>query len=275
MAGSAFVCGGVAGAAGILATQPLDTLRIRMQTKSGGANASSLLREAGMRGLYAGIGAPLATAGARSACIFLGYDAALKSIGGQSPLDHALAGAIGALAAVPITNPTEIVKCHAQLVGATAPRGSGLATEWNLLRNLLRQGGPQSLLVGLPLTAVRDMTYRSTHFALYELMAQTLEGKSRKQSGGPRPWHICLTCGCIAGVVAWLPVYPIDVVKTHWQTGRRFGATTLSGMLQRGLQAEGPGWLTKGAAPTLMRGGSMNAVIFCVYESLQRRWCGK
>ena len=66
--------GGVAGAVGILATQPLDTIRIRLQNPgfgySGMADAlRTTVRNEGMRGLYKGVGSPLATVGVRESII--------------------------------------------------------------------------------------------------------------------------------------------------------------------------------------------------------------
>mmetsp|Transcript_19451 Transcript_19451/g.35261 ORF Transcript_19451/g.35261 Transcript_19451/m.35261 type:complete len:279 (+) Transcript_19451:66-902(+) len=274
MTGSSFVCGGLAGAVGVLACQPLDTIRIKMQTGSaGGTQMLSLLRADGLRGLYAGVGAPIVASCARCALIFQGYDGALqqlRQLGVLGPTAHALAGAAGAFMALPITNPTELVKCNVQ-VGVAGRRGHGLAAEWHHLVRLLQNGGPQSLLVGLPLTALRDMMFRSAYFATAECVAEALPGGGASVCG-PRPWHVCLASGCFAGVVAWLPVYPIDVLKTHWQTGRRFGATTFCGMVYRGLQVEGLGWLARGFVPTLLRGGMLNAVTFSVYEFLQTTW---
>mmetsp|Transcript_49178 Transcript_49178/g.115015 ORF Transcript_49178/g.115015 Transcript_49178/m.115015 type:complete len:279 (-) Transcript_49178:23-859(-) len=274
MTGNSFVCGGLAGAVGVLACQPLDTIRIQMQTgTAGGTRMLSMLRGADMKGLYAGVGAPIVVSGARCALIFQGYDGALQQLRHQGmlgPTAHALAGAAGAFMALPISNPTEIVKCNVQ-AGMAEKRSHGLAAEWHQLLSLLRSAGPQGLLVGLPLTALRDMLFRSAYFATAEYVAQALPGGGTTVSGR-RPYHVCLASGFFAGVVAWLPVYPIDVLKTHWQIGRRFGATTFFGMLQRGLQVEGPGWLARGFGPTLLRGGMLNAVTFSVYEFLQTAW---
>ena len=62
--------GGVAGAVGILTTQPLDTIRIRLQNPAFGYNGMAdalrtTVRNEGMRGLYKGVGSPLATVGVR------------------------------------------------------------------------------------------------------------------------------------------------------------------------------------------------------------------
>lgn len=55
------VAGGIAGAAGIVATQPLDTIRIRLQSAADGSYtgirhcATSTMRQEGLRGLYKGV----------------------------------------------------------------------------------------------------------------------------------------------------------------------------------------------------------------------------
>jgi len=228
----------------------------------------AVMRSEGPQGLYKGALAPIAAAGPRSACIFAGYDLALRLRGGSAVSDHALAGAAGGVFAVPITNPMELIKCRAQ-VTAGGSATSTLAVELRICTRLLQREGVGGLACGLPLTLARDAVYRGVYFATYEVVARAMHG-SRGAGRSARPMHVSLLAGGMAGVVAWFPVYPVDVLKTHWQTGRRFNSTTILGMLGNGLAAEGPRWLTRGLAPTLIRTWPLNAIVCTMYETLQK-----
>jgi len=287
----AFWCGGVAGAAGSIATQPLDTVRIKMQTGAGEAAQASIrssssssspfsltashfrtvLRHEGIAGLYKGVMAPAFAAGPRSACIFLGYDMALRHFDGGRIRDHALAGVIGGLFAAPVTTPMELVKCRVQVSKIRAAGSSAFSMEYQVVQQLWLREGFRGLACGMPLTACRDALFRGCYFATFEVMARAMARAEGRDADAPRPWHVSVGAGAMAGVLAWLPVYPLDVVKTHWQTGNRFNATTLHGLVLRGVAKEGLHWLTRGLGPTLMRAAPLNAIVFTVYESLRTR----
>eukprot|EP00928_Gymnodinium_smaydae_P038384 TRINITY_DN26494_c0_g1_i1.p1 TRINITY_DN26494_c0_g1~~TRINITY_DN26494_c0_g1_i1.p1 ORF type:complete len:294 (+),score=47.06 TRINITY_DN26494_c0_g1_i1:55-936(+) len=283
----AFVCGGAAGAFGSLLTQPLDTIRIRMQTQATAVPSSSIsaaaptssisgsstvswlsavLRSEGLRGLYRGATAPVIAAGPRSACIFAGYDLALRCRGGTRLSDHFLAGVAGGLVATPVTTPLELVKCKAQAQRGSSA-GSVLAMEAKIMHKLWQREGILGLACGLRLTAARDAVFRGFYFATYEGTCRSLV--SDPVQLGARPLPVTLLAGSLAGLVAWLPVYPVDVLKTHWQTGRRFDATDSVGLLRRGLAVEGPAWLSRGLAPTLLRSFPLNAIVCTTYEALR------
>lgn len=287
----AFWCGGAAGAVGSLVTQPLDTIRIKMQTMVLGAGRApavavrtaalppciaetlaclcTIVRNEGAHGLYRGVVSPVAAAGPRSACIFAGYDLALRLRGGSGLADHALAGVAGGAVAAPLTNAAELVKCRAQV--AASGSKSVARAEMQICLSLFKHEGIRGLTCGLPLTLARDACFRGLYFLTYEGTARALSGGRAGPAGGggARPFHASLIAGGLAGVAAWLPVYPLDVLKTHWQTGRRFGATTVEGLLRRGLESEGPQWLLRGLAPTLLRTWPLNAIVCAMYETLQ------
>mmetsp|Transcript_88852 Transcript_88852/g.229189 ORF Transcript_88852/g.229189 Transcript_88852/m.229189 type:complete len:215 (+) Transcript_88852:15-659(+) len=212
--------------------------------------------------------APAAAAGPRSACIFAGYDMSLRRLDGGRIRDHALAGVIGGLAAAPVTAPMELVKCRVQVSGTG---GSSLTKEWQVCSNVWQREGFRGLACGMPLTACRDALHRGSYFATFELTARAMARHEGREASAARPFHVSMLAGSLAGIVAWLPVYPLDVIKTHWQTGRRFNADSLVGMLRSGLAAEGGWWLTRGLGATLLRAGPLNAIVFTVYEHLRTR----
>jgi len=280
--GHAFVCGGMAGTAGIVVSQPLDVVRIRLQTSLRHAQIGSegqrcshgviscvtgILRTEGVRGLYKGIAAPVATSGMRTAIVFLSYDVALKSMGTSSssarPRQLALAGLCSALVAAPLTTVSEHIKIRAQ-TSRPINTASVVGLEWDIFKNIWRREGLRGLACGAQLTAMREGAYRSIYFSSYEVLARMMAG-DREQ----RPAWVSLWAGGLAGMAPWAITYPIDVLKTHWQSERRFGATTIFSMLRNGLALEGPGWLGRGLSPTLMRAVIMNAAVWSIYEQLR------
>mmetsp|Transcript_141426 Transcript_141426/g.257051 ORF Transcript_141426/g.257051 Transcript_141426/m.257051 type:complete len:280 (-) Transcript_141426:130-969(-) len=277
MALDAFSCGGAAGSLAVLVSQPFDVLRIRMQTtsrqlvscwsrsSSSGVLSCALavLQNEGTRGLYRGVASPVVMAGTRNACILFGYDSSLKILGKTNLSSHALAGIAGGLLAVPVTTSSELVKVRAQVRPAVSP---GLAaTEFKILREICKQDGLRGFTCGANLTLARDCIYRGIYFPLYESLVRAWMGTST----GKRPAHVSLIAGGLAGMVPWTITYPIDVLKTHWQSGKRYGANTMMGMLRCGLQVEGPQWFCRGLAPTLLRACVMNATAWTTYEQLR------
>jgi hypothetical protein len=119
--------GGVAGGVGIIATQPMDTIRVRLQSQnkvrySGIMDATmSALRAEGVSGLYKGIAAPVLTVGLMNAVLFFSYESAvslIKQTAGVQDLSLAqifLAGSMSGFASAFVTAPTELVKCIAQM----------------------------------------------------------------------------------------------------------------------------------------------------------------
>lgn len=278
MALDAFSCGGAAGSLAVLVSQPFDVVRIRMQTTSRQlvtcfsqssssigvvSCALALLRNEGTRGFYRGVASPVVMAGTRNACILFGYDSSLKKLGATNLSSHALAGIAGGLLAVPITTSSELVKVRAQVRPAISRGLAGLEVE--VVREISKRDGLRGFTCGASLTAARDGMYRSIYFPLYESLVRAWMGKTT----GKRPAHVSLIAGGLAGMVPWTITYPIDVLKTHWQSGKRYGASTILGMLRCGLQIEGPQWLCRGLAPTLLRACVMNATAWTTYEQLR------
>lgn len=275
MAFDALSCGGVAGSVAVLVSQPFDVLRIRMQTTSRQlvscvstgdglfSCAVGMLRREGTRGFYRGVASPVVMAGTRNACILFGYESSLKMLGSTNLRDHALAGVAGGLIAVPITTASELVKVRAQVKPSV---GGGLAAmELKIVRDIFKKDGLRGLMCGVKLTAARDSIFRSIYFPCYEGLARMWVGDSTAK----RPAHVSLIAGAFAGMLPWTVIYPIDVLKTHWQSGQRWGASTVTEMLRCGLQVEGVHWLFRGLGPTLIRACLMNATAWTTYEQLR------
>ncbi|KAK4136153.1 mitochondrial carrier [Trichocladium antarcticum] len=153
-----------------------------------------------------------------------------------------LAGAAGGLATWAVSTPTELVKCRAQLqlapppppsavavaAGAAPPSSSSSSSSWGIAKHVLRSEGVRGLYFGGGVTAVRDSVGYGFYFWGYELAtrwwlqaaAAAAAGRAPEKDGGVMGSDAArvLVCGGLAGVLTWLSIFPLDVVKTRVQT---------------------------------------------------------
>jgi solute carrier family 25 (mitochondrial carnitine/acylcarnitine transporter), member 20/29 len=108
---------------------------------------------------------------------------------------------------------------------------------------------------------LREFPSFAAYFGVYEALKRWLS-----PSGNPSPQHLLLVGGC-AGIAAWLPCYPQDVVKSRWQSMRDVPTTTTPWTIARDM-ARQHGWraFTRGLAPTLIRAFPANGPTFLAYE---------
>lgn len=272
--------GGVAGCAGILATQPLDTIRIRLQTCPTSLGLSRpftgildcarvTVGKEGVHGLYKGAGSQSLTIGARNALIFFSYEFVGQSLARHTaPKEHVgpstpnlsqvftagcAAGVVGSL----ITGPTELVKCIAQ----TNVQNQGrMVEEWHILRNLVQDHGlfgAQGPCRGLFTTMVRDVPSFGLYFMCYEACVRRY-GKSK---------FSCFMSGGLAGTISWAVVYPVDVIKTRWTTAKPHVYKSIGHCVKDTLAQPG-GWRTlfRGFGATMARAWPQNGVVFLTYD---------
>jgi len=140
-----------------------------------------------------------------------------------------------------------------------------LMQEWYMLKKVVKRRGLRGLFCGVRITAARDSLYRAIYFPSYEILARSIHSGSER-----RPASVTMLAGAAAGLMPWSIAYPVDVLKTHWQSGKRFGANNIFCMLRSGLASEGRFWLYRGFGATLLKGATMNAAVLSVYEQMRR-----
>ncbi|KAK9834891.1 hypothetical protein WJX81_006826 [Elliptochloris bilobata] len=272
------LAGAGAGAVGVLAGQPLDVVRVRLQqphSRMPGALASlqSLVRAEGPGALFKGSFYPLTTIALQNAVAFHAYGVACRHFAGgpdpTTPLTYPevyAAGAFAGLVQCAVSTPVDLLKIRQQLqrVAAGAP---GYVGPLRLLRDTWRCEGLAGLYRGLGVTTIRDTPSYGIYFCLYEHSKDVLEPGSR-QHGCHNPLTL-FVAGGVAGVLSWASVYPFDVVKSRMQASR-YGAV-YKGWLHcaaKTVREEGRGALFRGMAPTLGRAAVVNAALFPTYEAL-------
>ncbi|EFX05720.1 carnitine acyl carrier [Grosmannia clavigera kw1407] len=240
--------GGFGGICAVIVGHPFDLVKVRLQTAEKGVYSSavdvvrkSIARDGLRRGLYAGVSAPLLGVTPMFAVSFWGYDVGktlVRSISAANPDGSLTIGQISAagfFSAIPmtvITAPFERVKVILQVQGqqqlapGEKPRYSG---SLDVVRHLYRDGGIRSVFRGSAATLARDGPGSAAYFAAYEYIKHALTPKDPATGQPAKDGKLSLTAitvaGGGAGIAMWIPVFPVDTVKSRLQTSTEPGIT--------------------------------------------------
>ncbi|KAL8836026.1 MAG: hypothetical protein Q9176_006596 [Flavoplaca citrina] len=280
-----FGAGGVGGVCAVLVGHPFDLVKVRLQTAEKGVYSGAIdvvrktvAREGLVRGLYAGVSAPLVGVTPMFAVSFWGFDVGKSlvrtfspSTDSQTPFTIGQISAAGFFSAIPmtlITAPFERVKVLLQIQGqknlapGEKPKYSGGV---DVVRQLYKEGGIRSVFRGSAMTLARDGPGSAAYFATYEYVKRRLTPKDEAGNlSGELSLTAVMTAGGAAGVAMWIPVFPIDTVKSRLQSadGRPTIGGTISGLWRSGgLKAFFPG-----IGPAMARAVPANAATFLGVE---------
>eukprot|EP00158_Paraphelidium_tribonemae_P003908 Partr_v1_DN26462_c0_g1_i1_m23662 putative Solute carrier family 25 len=238
------ISGTFGGLCGVIATHPLDTMRVRLQTGRLFINGVSA------RGLYQGIIPPLLTVTPGAIVVFTGYDLGLKYLQrtygnermftrladdlgvDRDRVDIAgrnfIAGACAAIPALPLIVPAERIKIRMQM-------DSSVSAVSLVKEMMASHAGVTSAMNGFVMTLMRDTLGCGTWFAVYEGMKHYLRCRVADRdsyttgSGGERgnvqsislPITSIMACGASAGALSWTVTLPLDTLKSRIQYSHR------------------------------------------------------
>ena len=167
-----------------------------------------------------------------------------------------------------ITAPFERVKVLLQIQGqkqlapGEKPRYSG---GLDVVRQLFKEGGIRSVFRGANMTLARDGPGSAAYFATYEYTKRYMMPKDANGNpSGDLSLTAIITAGGAAGVAMWIPVFPIDTIKSRLQSaeGRPTVRGTVTGLYRNGgLKAFFPGM-----GPAMLRAVPANAATFLGVE---------
>lgn len=280
--------GTVGGAAQLIVGHPFDTIKVKLQSQptplpgqppkySGAMDAvKQTIAAEGPRGLYKGMGAPLATVAAFNALLFTvrgQMEALLRSEPG-APLSvnqQVVCGAGAGVAVSFLACPTELIKCRLQAQSAlsgsaTSPGGVKYGGPMDVAKHVLRsEGGMRGLYKGLFPTLAREVPGNAAMFGVYEGIKQYIAGGTDTSKLGRGSLIIA---GGLAGASFWGSVYPTDVVKSVIQVddhrNPKFSGSVDA--FKKILASEGIKGLYKGFGPAMARSVPANAACFLAYE---------
>lgn len=209
---------------------------------------------------------------------FWGYDVGQKLVtkfspntNEKTPFTIGQTSAAGFFSAIPmtlVTAPFERVKVLLQIQGqkelkpGEKPKYSGGV---DVVRQLYKEGGIRSVFRGSAMTLARDGPGSAAYFASYEYVKRKLTPKDKDGNpSGELSLKAILVAGGAAGVAMWIPVFPIDTIKTRLQSAE--GRPTIGGTI-RGLYANGGlKAFFPGMGPAMARAVPANAATFLGVE---------
>ncbi|ROV90729.1 hypothetical protein VSDG_08298 [Cytospora chrysosperma] len=196
-----------------------------------------------LRRFSAGTAAPILGYGALNALLFISYNRTEALLNQAFPTSTTtqpqgpeanttganlwttfIAGAVGGLATWAVSTPTELVKCRAQLATSgpgTSSSSSSSSSSWDIARRVWRsEGGIRGFYLGGAVTALRDSIGYGFYFWSYELTTRWAGAwQAGQRDGGVAGGEAArvLLCGGTAGIVTWVSIFPLDVIKTRVQ----------------------------------------------------------
>lgn len=235
--------GSFAGLVGYSLCHPFDTIKVRKQQQPGYSLVADL-KSNGFRSLFRGITSPLFNVVLEKSTLFVAYDW-LKHNTENSAWQNGLGA--GLLTTLTVT-PCERVKIRSQLQHLPV---------YHSFKQIIRQDGFASLYRGWSATLTREVPGYGLYFLTYE------EVKKRKPV--LNTWESFGT-GALCGMVAWIVIYPSDVVKTQMQE-HNMGLRKATSKLWR---AGGIGSFYKGLRWGLSRAVVLHGGVFLGYENIKK-----
>ncbi|KAF2147494.1 uncharacterized protein K452DRAFT_323568 [Aplosporella prunicola CBS 121167] len=282
----ALAAGGVGGVCAVVVGHPFDLVKVRLQTAEKGVYKGAMdvvrrtvAREGLARGLYAGVSAPLVGVTPMFAVSFWGYDVGKNLVRSVSPVHNdqysvAQVSAAGFFSAIPmtlITAPFERVKVLLQIQGqkTLAPgEKPKYAGGLDVVRQLYREGGVRSVFRGSAMTLARDGPGSAAYFAVYETVKRRLTPKTPDGAPGELSLTAVMAAGGAAGIAMWIPVFPVDTVKSRLQSAE--GTPSIRGVVGELYARGGFRAFFPGIGPAMARAVPANAATFLGVELAQK-----
>ncbi len=178
-----------------------------------------------------------------------------------------IAGFFSAIPMTIITAPFERVKIILQIQGqkelkpGEKPKYSGGV---DVVRQLFKEGGIKSVYRGSAMTLARDGPGSAAYFATYETIKRKLTPKDENGKPGKLSLPAVCAAGGAAGVAMWIPVFPIDTVKSRLQSAE--GNLSISATIRQLYSRGGVKAFFPGMGPAMARAVPANAATFLGVE---------
>lgn len=234
-----FVSGVVGGISGLVAGQPFDIIKCKLQaTNMTFKETYNSINKP--FGFFQGMASPMAGVAAINAILFTVYG----SLTGPSLWDVYAAGCCAGFTQSALAIPIELTKIKSQLHGNSSIYH---------FKHIFKNQGVKGLYRGSLATILRDTPSYGIYFAVYEGLC----------SDDPTSMEM-LVNGGIAGIFGWIFTYPIDVAKTVIQSSDHASFKSIW------HQKHPMKYYFRGMTPTLLRAIPTNALTFFAYSHTMR-----
>ncbi|KAI8070654.1 mitochondrial carrier domain-containing protein [Gilbertella persicaria] len=273
------VAGTVGGWSQVIVGQPLDTIKVRIQTqpsppiyKNAMDCTQQLVRQEGVKGLYRGVMPPLAGIGFCNAIMFMsnGFFRRMLQKGNETGLSIAQVGMAGSMAGSVmafLNCPIELLKVKLQtrdpkgVIGVNGKLEPPFKGVIDCGIRSIRAQGFLGIYRGMGMTLLRDVPGYFAYFFCYETSKKLLQSQRKDNQLSTLD---LLTAGGLSGLAAWIPSYPQDVIKSCYQNDLRYAS--YGQVFKDILRTKGPKAFFHGIGPAMARAFPANAATFFAYE---------
>ncbi|CAO3681331.1 unnamed protein product [Rhizopus microsporus] len=275
----------------VLAGFPFDSIKTRMQTHHYNSIMSCVrmtYAEEGARGFFRGMIPPLITVSIIKSASFSIYEGTKKSLIqhgifnndtlrstiGVSTVSGGVSGAFIALLSCPL----ELVKIQRQLelvllkrqiaMGQVSSNEVAEASSWKSVKQIVNRKGIFGLWSRVGCHSARDALGTGIYFGGYETMKRQLSGDGNQS--GPL---VHFLSGGLCGMLSWLLVFPVDVIKTNLQKDIMLDNPKYNNAIECAkhlVKKNGFRGLYRGLNVTLIRAFPIHSLNFLVYEQVLR-----
>jgi len=276
-----FLAGGAGGVALVITGQPLDTIKVRLQTQpsppiySGTLDcAKKTIAKEGFKGLYKGMTTPLVGITPIYAICFFGYGVGQKLQTKDPNVALTLpqifnAGMVAGVFTTVIMAPGERIKCLLQIQAGGDPSTHKYAGPVDCAKQLYREEGLfRGVYRGTMATLLRDVPASGMYFMGYEIILRQLspDAESRSQLNPLKT----IAAGGTAGMLNWVVAIAPDTLKSRYQTAPPGTYSGVGHVFKTMVREEGMSALFKGLSPVMLRAFPANAACFLGYETAMK-----
>jgi solute carrier family 25 oxoglutarate transporter 11 len=185
-----------------------------------------------------------------------------------SILGNFVLGGAASCTATVIVHPIDVVKTRMQLSG----EGGQLRihkTAFHAIFNISVKEGPLALYKGLSAAVLRQLTYGTVRFGLFQTLEQNIPVEYKDSTFAK------LLCGTIAGIFGAFAGTPADLALIRMASDGRLppaerrGYTNVFNALYRICKEEGVLSMWRGVLPTVVRGAVLNAAQLGGYSTFK------
>lgn len=284
---TSFLAGSSAGLVSSLVLQPFEVIKTRMQAHklgaAGGATISNnmfatagcVVRQEGVKGLWAGVTASCIRTAAGAGLYFLVLERVTRELNAKFPLGKDCnqtfvglrtfgVGAASRSLAATLLCPITVVKTRMEYASVSGATYTGVG---QALYSIGSKEGVKGLFSGLGSTLLRDAPFSGLNLVMYTQLRRLMNDFAASQGREATAFDTFMA-GAISGGFATFATHPPDVLRTRAQL-QSVRSTFSSIIAEEGMRA-----LWVGSLPRIARRTLQQAVTWSLYEHIAKNLGG-